>query len=169
MSEIKTAHEFLVKQGVKSMSDTFTAFQVERMLDEHASQFKYDFSKGCECGVSRSGETWCCNQCGLPVSKSQEVIKELPTAIITDSEIDIYAQEEFNELYKIYKEDAFSFSAFMSGFKKAIELSKGVVKESQQMQSDAVDFLEWVMEWGDTQENISKTHSELYTEFKKSK
>ena len=29
---------------------------------------RYDFSKDCKCD-SRIGETWCCNQCGLPVSK----------------------------------------------------------------------------------------------------
>ncbi len=40
MSEIKTAYAFLITKGVKSVSDTFTAFQVERMLDEYASQFK---------------------------------------------------------------------------------------------------------------------------------
>lgn len=30
---------------------------------------RYDFSKNCGCGNERIGETWCCNQCGLPVSK----------------------------------------------------------------------------------------------------
>lgn len=35
---------------------------------EYAEQFKYNFSKDCKCD-SRIGETWCCNQCGLPVSK----------------------------------------------------------------------------------------------------
>lgn len=36
---------------------------------EYAEQFKYDYSKDCKCGNERIGETWCCNQCGLPVSK----------------------------------------------------------------------------------------------------
>lgn len=35
---------------------------------EYAEQFKYDYSKFCKCD-ERIGETWCCNQCGLPVSK----------------------------------------------------------------------------------------------------
>jgi len=33
-------------------------------------QFKYDYSKNCEC-ESRIGETWCCNQCGLPVTQAE--------------------------------------------------------------------------------------------------
>ena len=35
---------------------------------------RYDFSKNCGCGNERIGETWCCNQCGLPV------LKQLPFA-----------------------------------------------------------------------------------------
>lgn len=38
-------------------------------MEEYAKQFKYDYSKDCKCGNERIGETWCCNQCGLPVSK----------------------------------------------------------------------------------------------------
>ena len=40
-----------------------------RAMEEYAEQFKYDFSKKCGCGSDRIGETWCCNQCGLPVEK----------------------------------------------------------------------------------------------------
>jgi len=35
-------------------------------MERYAEQFKYDFSKDCVC-ENRSGETYCCNQCGLPV------------------------------------------------------------------------------------------------------
>lgn len=39
---------------------------------EKAKQkYLYDFSKACKCGESSTGETWCCNVCGLPtVSKT---------------------------------------------------------------------------------------------------
>jgi hypothetical protein len=38
-------------------------------MEEYANQFKYDYSKICNCGHKRIGETWCCNQCGLPIIK----------------------------------------------------------------------------------------------------
>lgn len=34
------------------------------IVKEH---YAYDFSKDCECKY-RTGETWCCNQCGLPAT-----------------------------------------------------------------------------------------------------
>lgn len=40
---------------------------LKQIAIDYAEQFKYDFSKDCECD-SRSGETWCCNQCGLPTT-----------------------------------------------------------------------------------------------------
>jgi len=46
--------------------------QLKKYAEEYAEQYKYDFSKSCECGSSRIGETWCCNQCGLPVSTKAE-------------------------------------------------------------------------------------------------
>jgi len=36
-------------------------------MEKYAEQFKYDFSKNCVC-ETRIGETWCCNQCGLPTT-----------------------------------------------------------------------------------------------------
>lgn len=39
----------------------------EQAMEIYAEQFKYDFSKDCKC-KSRTGETWCCNQCGLPTT-----------------------------------------------------------------------------------------------------
>ena len=41
---------------------------LKRLAIDYAEQFKYDYSKDCEC-ESRTGETWCCNQCGLPTNK----------------------------------------------------------------------------------------------------
>lgn len=43
---------------------------VEIAID-YAEQFKYDYSKNCEC-ETRIGETWCCNQCGLPTATQAE-------------------------------------------------------------------------------------------------
>lgn len=41
-------------------------------MKEYAAQFQYNYSHSCKC-ESRTGETWCCNQCGLPVRNSKEV------------------------------------------------------------------------------------------------
>lgn len=40
---------------------------LKKIALNYAEQFKYDFSKDCKC-ESRTGETWCCNQCGLPTT-----------------------------------------------------------------------------------------------------
>jgi hypothetical protein len=40
---------------------------LKQIAIDYAEQFKYDFSKNCKC-ESRIGETWCCNQCGLPTT-----------------------------------------------------------------------------------------------------
>lgn len=54
----------------------FTTQDCRILLEEYAKQFKYDYSKKCECGNGRIGETWCCNQCGLPVEKdSSDTLK----------------------------------------------------------------------------------------------
>ena len=71
---MKTAAEIL-KEYIKiedvNQSETIGILPltiVDAMI-EYAEQFKYDYSKNCKCGNERIGETWCCNQCGLPVSK----------------------------------------------------------------------------------------------------
>jgi hypothetical protein len=66
-----TAKEFIEfkkkqDQYLGNMMDRAAWDEVENLLQEYASQFKYDFSKNCTC-KDRIGETWCCNQCGLPV------------------------------------------------------------------------------------------------------
>jgi hypothetical protein len=44
--------------------------QVKLLMHEYAEQFKWDYSKNCTCGEDdRFGETWCCNNCGLPTAK----------------------------------------------------------------------------------------------------
>jgi hypothetical protein len=40
---------------------------VLKAMEQYADQFKYDYSMQCKCH-SRTGQTWCCNQCGLPVT-----------------------------------------------------------------------------------------------------
>ena len=56
---------FLIYSG-KHPNDVIN--DLKAIAIEYAEQFKYDFSKSCNC-ETRFGETWCCNQCGLPVSK----------------------------------------------------------------------------------------------------
>lgn len=41
---------------------------ITNQIYEWFKQFEYDYSKNCEC-ETRIGETWCCNQCGLPTTK----------------------------------------------------------------------------------------------------
>jgi len=41
---------------------------LKQIAIDYAEQFKYDFSKDCKCDL-RTGETWCCNQCGLPTTR----------------------------------------------------------------------------------------------------
>jgi hypothetical protein len=44
------------------------AENLKKIAIDYAEQFKYDFSKNCGCEHPRTGETWCCNQCGLPTT-----------------------------------------------------------------------------------------------------
>lgn len=71
---MKTAEEVL-KEYIEiedvNQSETINILPltiIDAMI-EYTEQFKYDYSKNCKCGNERIGETWCCNQCGLPVSK----------------------------------------------------------------------------------------------------
>ena len=68
------------KDGLNSSIECFFQYgrasgtflqQLKKYAEEYAEQYKYDFSKNCEC-ESRIGETWCCNQCGLPVTSKAE-------------------------------------------------------------------------------------------------
>ena len=55
--------EFLSEFGSKLRQQSFN-----EGFEEARKKYEYDFSKNCKCDTS-IGETWCCNQCGLPVSK----------------------------------------------------------------------------------------------------
>jgi len=70
-NKMKTAKEVITEKvhQRKCTSISFlSASDVFECMETYANQFKYDYSKDCKCD-SRIGETWCCNQCGLPVSK----------------------------------------------------------------------------------------------------
>ena len=69
----------------------------ELHLLEYAKQFKYDYSKKCECGNGRIGETWCCNQCGLPVEKDSSEYASIKE--------DKSVNQNFLDYLKIAKED----------------------------------------------------------------
>ena len=72
---MKTAEEIL-KEYIK-IEDVKQSETIVAAMIEYAEQFKYDYSKDCKCGNERIGETWCCNQCGLPVSKSENDINKM--------------------------------------------------------------------------------------------
>ena len=59
---------------ISGASEEDTINRLVCIAEDYAAQFKYDYSKKCEYG-SRIGETWCCNQCGLPSTRYP--IKEL--------------------------------------------------------------------------------------------
>lgn len=71
---MKTAKEFLQNKYPQMRGEKWNSNEVindewiAQMMEEYAAQFKYDFSKTCECKDS-PGETWCCNHCGLPFTK----------------------------------------------------------------------------------------------------
>lgn len=70
---LRTPEEILGKNtGMTFDEDTHliqTHFEyVIKSMEEYASQFKYDYSQSCKCNHS-IGSTWCCNQCGLPITK----------------------------------------------------------------------------------------------------
>ena len=66
-NKMKTAEEIL-KEYIK-IEDVKQSETIVAAMIEYAEQFKYDYSKDSKCGNERIGETLCCNQCGLPVSK----------------------------------------------------------------------------------------------------
>lgn len=67
--EANSAREEQIKElQLKLLEQDRLIMKLEKKL-ETAKEFKYDYSKDCKCGNERIGETWCCNQCGLPVSK----------------------------------------------------------------------------------------------------
>lgn len=43
---------------------------LKQIAIDYAEQFKYDYSKDCQCETN-TGETWCCNQCGLPTTMKE--------------------------------------------------------------------------------------------------
>ncbi len=55
---------FLLYSG---MSKEDAVKHLKEIAIDYAEQFKYDFSKDCKCDSS-TGETWCCNNCGLPTT-----------------------------------------------------------------------------------------------------
>jgi hypothetical protein len=59
------------KQSEMSNSDNWLC--TTTAMERYADQFKYDFSKNCEC-ITRGGETWCCNQCGLPTTMKENQV-----------------------------------------------------------------------------------------------
>ena len=66
---MKTLRQFLLEKFPPSKYiDCPVSKEMQVLMEEYASQFAYDFSKTCECKNS-PGETWCCNHCGLPVTK----------------------------------------------------------------------------------------------------
>jgi hypothetical protein len=64
---MKTAREILTQINTRS---TLNTEQVLDAMEKYAQQFKYDYSQNCKC-ESTTGSTWCCNQCGLPITKKE--------------------------------------------------------------------------------------------------
>lgn len=79
---MKTAFEIFRKHWKNHKADkelllsTADQNMIESAMEEYASQFKYDYSQECKCGEDSTGSTWCCNICGLPVTKKKEKVKE---------------------------------------------------------------------------------------------
>ena len=81
---MKTAKKFIqLKKDqdiyLGDMMDCAAWEEVEKLMEEYAAQFKYDYSMQCKCSEGdRIGETWCCNSCGLPVTDtaSKETTQE---------------------------------------------------------------------------------------------
>lgn len=60
----QTAEEFVKKHFPGLEKETWYPVIIA-IAEGYAKQFKYDFSKSCDCSYS-PGSTWCCNLCGLP-------------------------------------------------------------------------------------------------------
>lgn len=95
------------------MKEEISYSRMVEILNETASQaaaqFKYDYSKNCEC-TDRIGETWCCNQCGLPTSKhtDAETIAFLRSELAESEEqikvLELQHEEVCDERNKLDKE-----------------------------------------------------------------
>ena len=64
------------------------------LMEEYASQFKYDYSQQCKCKDS-TGETWCCNLCGLPTNKSSQFQSQI--VLPDDEETEEWMLENLND------------------------------------------------------------------------
>lgn len=73
---MKTPEEILEKYSTNREYPNYMHLtNVVNAMEEYAGQLKYDFSKSCGCNPeSRIGETWCCNQCGLPCNRTEKWI-----------------------------------------------------------------------------------------------
>lgn len=91
---MKTAEEFLATTNIGAYNaeldrNEYTEEEVIKLLNEFANQFKYDYSKNCNCKDS-TGSTWCCNQCGLPTTRLimktiKEWLNEIPEPEIREA------------------------------------------------------------------------------------
>jgi len=61
---MKTPREVIREKGFSGEAYK----EIVELMEEYADQFKYDYSKECKCDNS-TGQTWCCNVCGLPYSE----------------------------------------------------------------------------------------------------
>lgn len=68
--EIKSAEDICHKYiGFFQPRKGYNAPQnIINAMKEYAKQFQYDYSQSCK-RESTTGQTWCCNQCGLPTNK----------------------------------------------------------------------------------------------------
>lgn len=115
MKEIKTPEEILdfYPFDETTYEKYYDYDTVIKAMKENAEQYKYDYSKNCECGSTRTGETWCCNECGLPVTKEipelefKYISEELKMHIKIISEYDgwVYREGLFDEPhFNLYKD-----------------------------------------------------------------
>lgn len=65
---VTEARQFLAKYaslGKFRNSNAYSEYTALKAIQEAINHYKYDFSESCSC-KSSSGQTWCCNNCGLP-------------------------------------------------------------------------------------------------------
>lgn len=65
---VSTVLEVVEEYKKGNINKSVLQLTIQASINLAEENYKYDFSKDCKCN-SRIGETWCCNQCGLPVSK----------------------------------------------------------------------------------------------------
>ena len=76
MKPIQSAEEIIREvTAISIIKPVPTSFYISKLallkaMELYAEQFKYDYSKECKCGEASTGSTWCCNVCGLPISKN---------------------------------------------------------------------------------------------------